>query len=172
MPRTSAIYLVGMMGVGKSTVGVRLAERLGRVFIDTDQRVEEKAGRPIAEIFAAVGEAGFRKLEAEVVLASGMDGAVIALGGGAVAQPGAIDRLLESGVVIYLEADPTVLVDRIGDLESRPLLAGLDRAARVEKLSCLLEERGPFYRRAGICVESVGTANEVVERILDELATA
>ena len=160
------------MGVGKSTVGARLARALGRVFIDTDAEVERKAGRTIPEIFASEGEAHFRHLEAEVILAAGIDGAVVALGGGAVVQPGAIERLLESGEVIYLEADPTVLLARIGDPGSRPLLAGLDSAARLEKLVGLLEERLPIYRRARIQVDASGTTDEIVERIIDELTAA
>ncbi|HIF91912.1 MAG TPA: shikimate kinase [Myxococcales bacterium] len=168
--RTSAIYLVGLMGVGKSTVGARLAQRLGRIFIDTDQEVERKANRTIAEIFEADGEARFRELEAEAIRAAEMDGAVIALGGGAVAEPGAIERLLESGEVIFLSADPAVLIRRIGDPESRPKLAGLDRAAQIETLAALLEERLPFYRKAGREIDADGDVNEVVDRILDELS--
>lgn len=161
-----------MMGVGKSTVGARLARTLGRVFIDTDKEVERRAGRTIPEIFATEGEAGFRRMEAEAIRAAGMDGAVIALGGGAVVQPGALERLLESGEVIYLKADPAVLLDRISDPRSRPLLAGLDAAARLEKLTGLLEERLPFYRLARIHVDASGTTDEVVERIVDELSAA
>jgi shikimate kinase len=172
VPRTSAIFLVGMMGVGKSTVGVGLARKLGRVFIDTDQEVERKAGRTIPEIFAAEGEGHFRRIEAEVIRAAAIDGAVIALGGGAVAQPGAIEQLLEAGEVVYLKAAPAVLLTRVGDPKSRPLLAGLDSTGRLEKLTSLLEERLPLYRRARITVDASGTTDEVVEHILDELARA
>ena len=170
--RTSAIYLIGMMGVGKSTVGARLAARLGRVFIDTDREVEEKSGRTISEIFETDGEAAFRKLEAEAVQLAEMDGAVVALGGGAVAEPGAIERLRESGEVIFLTADPGVLIDRIGDFANRPKLAGLSRAAQIETLSSLLEARLPFYRLANRVIEGSGTTDEVVDRILDALSTA
>ncbi len=159
-----------MMGVGKSTVGSRLAQRLGRVFIDTDEEVVRRAGRTIPEIFAAEGEAHFRRLEAEVIRGAGIDGAVVALGGGAVGEPGAIEALLETGEVIYLEATPALLLTRVGDPASRPLLAGLDAEGRLEKLSGLLEARMPFYRRARITVDGSGTTDEVVERILDELA--
>jgi shikimate kinase len=158
------------MGVGKSTVGAGLARKLGRVFIDTDQEVERKAGRTIPEIFAAEGEAHFRRVEAEVVRAAAIDGAVVALGGGAVAQPGAIEQLLEAGEVIHLQVEPALLLTRVGDSQSRPLLEGLDTAGRLEKLTSLLEERLPFYRRARITVDASGTTDEVVERILDKLA--
>ena len=172
VPRTSAIYLIGMTGVGKSTIGAELAARLGRVFLDSDQEVERRTGRSISEIFSADGEAAFRMLEAEVIASLAMDGAVIALGGGASVQPGAMDRLLESGEVIFLEAAPAVLLKRIGDSSSRPLLAGLDGAGRIDKLASLLAERLPSYRLARIHVDAEGATAGVVDRIVDELAAA
>jgi len=159
-----------MMGVGKSTVGALLARRMGRVFIDSDKEVEHRAGRSIPEIFAAEGEAHFRRIEADVIRDAAIDGAVIALGGGAVIAPGAIEQLLETGEVIYLEAAPSVLLERVGKASDRPLLAGLDPEGRLDKLEGLLEERIPFYRRAGRTVDATGTAGEVVDRILDGLA--
>jgi len=168
--RNSPIYLVGMMGVGKSTVGTLLARRLGRPFIDTDQEVERVAGRAIAEIFETDGEVHFRALEAEAIRTASADAAVVALGGGAVVEPGAMERLLASGEVVYLMADPEVLVCRIGDPASRPLLAGLDLNAQIEKLERLLTDRKPFYDQAGIRVDARGSTEEVVERIVDGLA--
>jgi len=168
--RNIPIYLVGMMGVGKSTVGALLATRLGRTFLDTDREVESAAGRTIAEIFESEGEAYFRALEAEAIRSASADAGVVALGGGAVAQPGAIERLLASGEIVFLMADPEVLIDRIGDPASRPQLAGLDRIAQLEKLETLLAERNPFYRQARIRIEARGTAEDVVDRIIQELA--
>ena len=167
--KKSPIYLVGMMGVGKSTVAARLAARLGRAFLDTDREVERVAGRTIAEIWEEDGEALFRGLESEAIEAATAEGAVIALGGGAVAEPGAIERLLDSGEIVFLMADPDVLVDRIGDPASRPLLAGLDRAGQIEKLGMLLSERLPFYQQATIQIDARGTPDDVVGRILDAL---
>lgn len=168
--RNSPIYLVGMMGVGKSTVGAQLASRLGRAFVDTDQEVERVAGRTIAEIFETDGEVHFRALEAEAIRAASADAAVVALGGGAVAEPGAMERLLADGEVVYLMADPAVLVRRIGNPASRPLLAGLDLDERIEKLEMLLTERKRFYDQAGIRVDARGSTEEVVEQIIDGLA--
>jgi shikimate kinase len=168
--RNIPIYLVGMMGVGKSTIGARLAARLGRAFLDTDQEVERVAGRTVAEIFETEGEASFRALEVEAVRVATEHAAVVALGGGAVAVPGAMERLLESGEVVYLMADPEELIDRIGDPASRPLLAGLDRGAQIGKLRTLLAERSRFYQQARIHIDARGTAEEVVDRIVDELA--
>ncbi len=168
--RNSPIYLVGMMGVGKSTVGALLARRLGRPFIDTDQEVERVAGLTIAEIFETDGEVHFRALEAEAIRAASADAAVVALGGGAVAEPGAMERLLAGGEVVYLMAEPAVLVGRIGNPASRPLLAGLDRNEQIEKLERLLAERQPFYEQAGIRVDARGSTEEVVGRIVEGLA--
>jgi shikimate kinase len=158
-----------MMGVGKSTVGVQLAARLGRAFLDTDQEVERVTGRTIAEIFETEGEPRFRALEAEAIQAASADGAVVALGGGAVAVPGAMERLLARGETIFLMADPSLLISRIGDPASRPLLAGLDHAAQLARLEALLAERNPFYQQARIQIDARGTPEEVVDRILEKL---
>lgn len=164
--RAEPIYLVGMMGVGKSTVGSRLAARLGRSFADSDREVERMAGRSIAEIFASDGEARFRALESEAVENLSSEGAVIALGGGTIAQPGMVERLEARGPIVFLMADPTVLVDRIGSDPGRPLLAGLDRSARIEKLRTLLAERWPYYARARIRIEANGDPDEIADRIV------
>jgi shikimate kinase len=158
-----------MMGVGKSTVGARLAARLDRNFLDTDREVERVAGRSVAEIFETAGEARFRALEAEAIEAASTDAAVVALGGGAIAQPGAIGRLRERGRIVFLMAEPEVLNDRIGNPASRPLLVGVDRAPQIEKQARLLAERLPFYQQAEIRIDARGTTREVVDRILDEL---
>jgi shikimate kinase len=168
--RNSPIYLVGMMGVGKSTVGALLARRLERAFVDTDQEVERVAGRTIAEIFESDGEVHFRALEAEAIRAASADVAVVALGGGAVAEPGAMERLLEDGEVVYLMADPAVLVGRIENPASRPLLSGLDHSEQIETLERLFAERKRFYDQAGIRVDARGSTEEVVERIVEGLA--
>ena len=148
-----------------------MATRLGRRFVDTDLEIEREAGRTIAEIFEAKGETYFRELEARVIEAAGSEGAVVALGGGSVTAPGVLARLLETGQLVFLRAAPEVLVDRIGDPASRPLLAGLDRAGRVEKLRQLLSERMPLYQRAQIEIDASGTTESVVERLLDALAS-
>jgi shikimate kinase len=165
-----AIWLVGMMGAGKSTVGPRLARRLARPFVDTDAEVERRAGRPIAEIFAKDGEPAFRALEADVVEAAGRDGAVVALGGGAAARPGAAERLAARGVLVYLRARPETLLERVGDPGSRPLLAGLGRAERLARIEGLLGEREPAYGRARIVVDvDDWDAEAITERIATQV---
>jgi shikimate kinase len=164
------IFLVGMMGCGKSSVGPVLARRLGRSFVDTDARVEATAGIPIREIFARDGEAAFRALERRAIEDSATGDAVVALGGGAIAQPGAPERLAELGVVVYLRASVASLLARIGEGAERPLLAGLDEAGRWRRLEELLGEREAAYRRADIVVETDGldvdAAAGEVERML------
>lgn len=169
MPGQGAIWLVGMMGAGKSTVGPVLAERLGRPFVDTDAEVARRAGKAVAEIFAHDGEAVFRELEAEVIGSAGEGGAVVALGGGAIAQPGAPGRLAARGTVVYLRARVETLLDRIGDPASRPLLAGLDEPQRLERIAALLAERAPAYASAPIAID-VDDWNEGA--IVDEIASA
>jgi shikimate kinase len=165
------VWLVGMMGAGKSTVGRELARRLGRRFVDSDEEIERAAGASVAEIFAAEGEASFRRREREAVGSLRASGAVVALGGGAVAQPSLRRLLAGCGVMVYLRAAPETLLARVGDAEARPLLAGLGASERLERVRALLAEREPAYAEAALCVDTDGLAPvEVAERILAGLA--
>lgn len=148
------VWLVGMMGAGKSAVGALLAARLARPLLDLDREIERSAGRSIPELFASEGEAGFRKREREAIEAVAGQRAVVALGGGAAAQPGAAQRLLASGTLVYLRARVETLAARIGDGAERPLLAGLGPEARLAKLRSLLAEREPAYLRASVVVDT------------------
>lgn len=161
------IWLVGMMGAGKSAVGRALARRLGREFVDTDAEVEKQAGASVAEIFQVEGEEGFRARERAALEAVAGRPAVVALGGGAIAQPGAPERLAASGSVVYLQARPETLLARVADAETRPLLRGLDAAARLERIRRLLEAREDAYRTAGVIVETDALD---VESVADALA--
>jgi len=159
-----AIVLMGFMGTGKSEVGRRLAQRLGRAFVDTDQLVEERAGKRVAAIFAEDGEAVFRTLERDAVAdAVGRSGAIVSVGGGAVLDPENVRRLREAGMLIYLTARPEVILRRIGNAASRPLLKDDPHGA----VSRLLAERGPVYAAAAdVTVDtSERSAAEVVEEI-------
>ncbi len=154
MART--IFLVGLMGVGKSSVAVELAKMLGCEVLDSDAVVEQDAGLSIPEIFEREGEASFRVRERAAIEKLGARGAVVALGGGAMAQPGAPERLRASGVVVYLRARAETLARRVGSGKSRPLLAGLDDAARLAKLRALLAQREPAYMQAQHIVDADG----------------
>jgi shikimate kinase len=152
--RDGTVWLVGMMGAGKSAVGALLAARLARPLVDLDREIERQAGRSIPELFASEGEAGFRKREREALEAVAGQRAVVALGGGAAAQPGAAPRLLASGTVVYLRARVETLAARLGDVAGRPLLVGLGPEARLAKLRALLAEREPAYLRASVVVDT------------------
>ena len=160
---------MGFMGTGKSEVGRRLAQRLGRAFVDTDRLVEARAGKRIATIFAEDGEPAFRTLErAAVAEAAGRGGPVVAVGGGAVLDPENVRCLRAAGVLVYLTARPEIIMGRVGDGSNRPLLQGDPRAA----VARLLAERGPVYAAAeDITVDTSGrTAGEVVGEIQRALA--
>ena len=163
---TKPVWLVGMMGAGKSTLGVALAVRLGRRFLDTDREIVRRTGREIEAIFSEDGEQVFRALEREAFEKAAREGAVVALGGGAIAEPGAEERLAELGTVVYLEATPEELVRRIGDSTTRPLLRGMGAAARLERVRELLAQRVDSYRSAKITLDSqAAKPEELVEAL-------
>ena len=170
MAGSGTVWLVGMMGAGKSTVGRALAARLGRRFVDTDEEIERASGRAIAEIFAREGEAGFRARELAAVEACRGHGAVVALGGGAVTQPAVRERLRGCGTVVYLRARPETLLARVGDASERPLLAGLDAPGRLARLRELLAQREAAYAGAALAVDvDAARVEDVVETIAAEL---
>jgi 3-dehydroquinate synthase len=151
-PRT--VWLVGMMGAGKSTLGPALARALKRRFVDADAEIERAAARTIAQIFAAEGERAFRARERALQDALAGSPAVVALGGGAIAQPGAPERLASTGCVVYLRARADTLLARIGDARERPLLAGLSAAQRRARVEALLAERKTGYESAQIVLDT------------------
>lgn len=121
------LWLVGMMGSGKTTVGRLIASAAGVEFRDTDAEVERRAGMTIADLWAEGGEELFRTIEAEVVVDSArMESAVVATGGGAVTDPATRTVISSSGTVVWLRAQPGELVDRLSDQEGRPLLDAAD----------------------------------------------
>jgi shikimate kinase len=158
------IWLVGMMGAGKSAVGEALARELRMPFHDLDVAVEERVGKRVAAIFAEEGEPRFRALERAEIARLARIGGVVALGGGAIAQPGIRNLLRRSGRIVWLQAQLDTILARVGDAASRPLLAGLDGAARREKLARLLEARRHHYAAADFGVETDGRAVDGVAR--------
>ena len=140
----SNIYLVGLMGAGKTTVGRQLAKRLGRQFFDSDHEIVERTGVPIPTIFEIEGEDGFRRREAQTLhdLTAGT-GLVLATGGGVVINPENRRRLNETGWVVYLNVPPRLLFERTRHDRNRPLLHVEDPLARLEELHAA---RDPLYR--------------------------
>ena len=145
-----SLYLVGMMGSGKTSTGRPLAERLGYGFVDADAVIEQAAGCSIPDIFDRDGEAGFRSLESQVLSAiSQRHSLVVATGGGVVTQPENWG-LLHSGIVIWLDVVPDQLLHRLNaDSTVRPLLQTTDPEA---SLNTLLNERRPLYGEADLTV--------------------
>ncbi|GHB90958.1 shikimate kinase [Cerasicoccus arenae] len=143
------LYLVGFMGTGKSTVGRALARRLGMQHLDSDRAIEEAQGRPIPDIFAAEGEAYFRKLEYDFVHSGHPESnCVVSCGGGLVTAPGMIEELKRRGLVACLFASPETILSRTKGNANRPLLNVADPAQRIADL---LAEREPIYLQAGAC---------------------
>ena len=145
-----SLYLVGMMGSGKTSTGRPLAERLGYGFVDADAVIEQAAGCSIPDIFDRDGEAGFRSLESQVLSAiSQRHSLVVATGGGVVTQPENWG-MLHSGIVIWLDVVPDQLLQRLNaDSTVRPLLQTADPEA---SLNALLNERRPLYAEADLTV--------------------
>ncbi len=136
--------LIGLPGSGKSTIGRRLAKAMDCTLLDTDVAIEERTGRSIPEIFAEEGEAGFRRIEEQVVCAALRDhDGILSLGGGAVTTAGVRDALADH-TVVYLEISASEGIRRTSGSAVRPLLAGPDRA---EKYRELMSQRAPLYRR-------------------------
>ncbi len=147
------LFLVGLPGAGKSTLGRQLARRLGRSFIDADAELERKLGVTIPTIFEIEGEASFRDRE-EAVLAevAAFSNIVLATGGGVVIRPSNRERLKLNGTVVYLHALPETLRERTRRSRHRPLLNAADPVARLAELYAL---RDPLYREvAATVVES------------------
>lgn len=164
-----SIVLVGLMGVGKSTVGRRLARRLGLPFVDSDEEIERAADHGISEIFDRFGEAGFRDGERRVLrrLIEG-ERKVIATGGGAFMDAGTRALILDRCVAIWLEAEIETLAERVARRGNRPLLAGKDPLSLLRELA---EVRGPVYAEAHLRVRSeTGPHERTVERIVEALA--
>jgi shikimate kinase len=163
------IVLVGMTGVGKSSVGRVLADRLGRPFADTDDIVEQEVGRSIADIFAHEGERAFRDQEAFAIRqVSALRGQVIAVGGGAVLDPRNVTQLRSTGDLVLLTAPADVLRGRLegAGATERPLLT--ESADLSERLSRMGEERAEAYRRAATTsVDTTGRSpGDIAEEIL------
>ena len=162
------LYLVGMMGAGKSAVGRPLAEALGYRFVDADTAIEAVAGRPIPQIFAEQGEAGFRELETAVIgQIAAWHSLVVATGGGVVTRPENWGHMRQ-GVVIWLDAPEELLLQRLAaDPTPRPLMASPDPAARLRQL---LAERRPLYAQADLqIVQDGGPPQRVAAQILEAL---
>jgi len=166
--RERTIALVGLMGVGKSTVGRRLAKRLALDFADADAEIEAAAGMAVSDIFSSLGEAEFRAGEARVIRRL-LEGPrlVLATGGGAVLRDETRALLKEKAVTVWMRAELDVVAQRVQRRDTRPLLRGRDP---LEALQGLAEARYPLYAQADVTVDVGGGSHaEAVEEILKAL---
>ena len=162
------IVMVGLMGAGKTSIGRRLAVRIGLPFVDADDEIEVAAGSSIEDIFERLGEASFRDGERRVI-ARLLDGPaiVLATGGGAFMDAQTREHIAEKGISVWLRADLDTLVRRTSRRNDRPLLKEGDPR---EILSRLMAQRYPIYEQADIVIDSIDApAEETVQYVLDAL---
>jgi shikimate kinase len=167
--KTGNIFLVGLMGAGKTTVGRLLARRLRLRFFDSDQEIERRCGVKIPVIFEIEGEAGFRGREQQAIAElTALEGIVLATGGGTVLAEDNRCRLAAGGTVVYLNARPEDLYERVRHDRNRPLLATADPLARLRQLH---SERDPLYRTVSDLVIDTGAQSVqfLARELLDKL---
>ena len=165
-----SIVLVGLMGAGKSAIGRRLAGRLGMPFVDADAEIERAAGCSITDIFELHGEAAFRDGERRVIARLlGRPAHVLATGGGAFMDADTRAAIRARGISVWLRADLDLLVSRVSRRTNRPLLAGGDPRAILQRL---IAERHPIYAEADVVVDSMdGPHEHTVDAVLDAIGT-
>jgi shikimate kinase len=154
------------MGTGKSAVGLALAEKLGKQFIEVDALIEKKAGKSITAIFTDSGEIAFRELEIETIKEISSTGnAVIACGGGVALNHININRLKEESVIVWLKASPGTILKRTqADEVGRPLLAGIKN---ITEIKSMLRFRDPFYRASADII--IDTTRLNIDSVVDQI---
>lgn len=163
------IFLIGFMGCGKSTMGKKLAQKLGYTFIDLDHEIEKQLGTTIAEYFASHGENAFRKLESDTLKTFDYPAnAVVATGGGAPCFFDNMDWMNENGLSVYIEMPASALAKRLeSGKDKRPLLKDLNEVQMIEFIEGKLNERNVFYKRALISINGISlTADAMRAAIL------
>lgn len=161
------IFLIGMPGSGKSTIGKRLAEKLRMPFIDLDTEIEKREGKPVKDIFTENGEAYFRELESETLNDFALSGQtfVMATGGGAPCFHGGIDIINAHGISIFLDVPIEEIISRIENQKDRPLLLSTSKVELTEKLITTRNGRLTCYQQASVIVPNA-TAESVYEVIM------
>ncbi len=156
------------MGSGKTTVGRQLASALNWHFLDLDEKIEERAGESIAQIFENSGENHFRRLEADTLHSvSQKDFIVIATGGGAPCHHDNSSVMQEKGFVVFLQVPPKDLASRLqNEMSERPLIRGLRPESLESYIASLLDRRMPFYLRSHLTVDGTLTPEQVVKEII------
>jgi shikimate kinase len=163
------LILVGLPGVGKSTIGRAAARQLGRPFLDFDQEIERRSGMSIREIFRLKGEDHFRAQEFELTKElSATGGMVLSPGGGWITQEGSVELLRSAGRIIYLRASPDAVAKRLRRVETRPLLAGRDLVVALRELYA---KRRALYETADMVLDTERLARQQLVAKLVELAS-
>lgn len=158
------IILTGFMGTGKTAVGEMLAKKLKFEFLDTDLMVEKETGKTITDIFEKEGEPAFRGYEKQMVRkALDREGVVVSTGGGAIVDPDNLKLMKERGLIIGLSASAEAILQRISNMDTRPLLRSRDQLKKIESL---LSHRSPYYRQADKIVD---TTMKRIEETVDEI---
>jgi shikimate kinase len=157
-PLPPHLILVGLPGVGKTTIGRAAARRLGRSFLDFDQEIERRSGMKVREIFRLKGEEHFRALELALTHElSSSGGMVLSPGGGWITQPRSVELLRSAGRIIYLRASPEAVARRLRRVETRPLLAGRDPVVALREL---YEKRRALYETADVVLDTEGLVRQ------------
>lgn len=165
MSGSQNIFLVGPMGAGKSTIGIRLAKLMDKIFIDSDSEIINITGVSIDLIFEIEGESGFRKRESKIIAElTARENIVLATGGGAILDADNRGCLKRSGTVVYLKASPEQLLKRTVKDKKRPLLQTDDRLGKIEQL---LKTRGPLYEELADII--INTDDRDVKDIVDKI---
>ncbi|EEL49350.1 MULTISPECIES: shikimate kinase [Bacillus cereus group] len=157
-----SIYITGYMGAGKTTIGRVLSEHLHMPVVDTDQKIEEKQGKTIRDIFTREGENTFRQYESEVMRSLPTSNVIITTGGGIVERAENRQWMKENGTVVYLYCDPYVIAERLSGDTTRPLF----QKDNIEAFVAKFEGRRAFYEEAMIQVD---TTNKSVQEITEEI---
>ncbi len=159
------VFLIGYMGSGKTSIGKKLAARLGYGFIDTDKEIEQDYGGTVREMFEKEGEAFFRQRERELLekLGGRKGDFIVSTGGGMPCRPGNIELMNDLGLTIYLKMGPEKLASRLkGGRDKRPILKGLSDDELVGFIADNLEQREPFYGKAAMVLECDDAGDEYI----------
>ncbi|HLF60069.1 MAG TPA: shikimate kinase [Acidimicrobiia bacterium] len=160
------MWLAGMMGSGKTSCGAVAAARLDVPFYDTDVEVTTAFGCTVADLWARIGEAGFRELERAVVLRLAGEEAIVATGGGAVIDPQNRELMTATGPIVWLRATPEELLERVSSVSGRPLLdVSPDRLAELRSIS---EDRAKWYQE--VADHEIDTTAKTIAEVADEIA--
>lgn len=164
------LFLTGFMGCGKSSIGRKLAARIGYDFVDLDNMIEQSAGRSVSEIFAQSGEEAFRRLESEAL--GSIDprhNAVVATGGGAPCRQENIDHMRQTGTIVYLRQDTRTLFERLRKSKTpRPKINAMDDSRLGQYIEELLAQREKWYMQASEVIECTNLDdNQIINRIIE-----